>query len=69
MNQPTAEATGERLPQPRQSSWSAMLARDSYVLLAGFLVLLALGWAAGMGLATALAIGALFAGWLSSWSP
>ncbi len=69
MNQPAAEATGERLPQPQRSNWSAVIARDSYVLLAGFLVLLALGRAAGMGLATALAIGALVAGWQSSWSP
>ncbi len=55
MNQPAAEATGERLPQPQRSNWSAVIARDSYVLLAGFVVLLALGRAAGMGLATALA--------------
>jgi hypothetical protein len=69
MNQPAAEAAAERLRQPRRSNWSPMIARDSYVLLAGFLVLLALGRAAGMGLATALAIGALLAGWQSSWSP
>jgi len=68
VNQTAAEATAPRL-RLRPSSWPAAAARNSYVLLAMFIVLVALGRLAGGGLAMALTIGALVAGWLSSWSP
>jgi hypothetical protein len=64
-----AEATREVLARPRRPSWPALVARDSYVLLAVFVVLLALGLLGGLRLSVTLAIGALVAGWLSSWSP
>jgi hypothetical protein len=64
-----AAATGERLARPRRASWPVLVARDSYVLLAGFVVLLGLMPLTGLRLPVALAIGALVAGWLSSWSP
>ena len=69
VSQTAAEATGEQLTRPRRSSWPALVARDSYALLVGFVVLLGLGLLAGLRLPVALAIGALIAGWLSSWSP
>jgi hypothetical protein len=64
-----AEVTGGELTRPRRPSWPALVARDSYALLAVFVVLLAVGLLAGLRLPVALAIGALIAGWLSSWSP
>ena len=63
-----AEATGGELARVRPR-WPALVARDSYTLLAVFVALLGLGLLAGLRLSVALAIGALIAGWLSSWSP
>ena len=63
-----AEATGGERARVRPR-WPALVARDSYTLRAVFVVLLGLGLLAGLRLSVALAIGALIAGWLSSWSP
>jgi hypothetical protein len=68
MNQAVVEPVGERL-RMRLASWPAAAARNSYVLLAVFGALVLLGRLAGGGLTMALGIGALVAGWLSSWSP
>ena len=64
-----AAAGADRLARPGRPGWPALLARDSYALLAVFVALLGLGSLAGLRLGVALAIGALVAGWLSSWSP
>jgi hypothetical protein len=67
VNQAVVEPVGGRL-RTRLASWPAA-ARNSYALPAVFIVLVALGRLAGGGLTMAVTIGALVAGWLSSWSP
>ena len=66
---PLATEATDKQPTRPSPRWPALVARDSYTLLAVFVVLLGLGLLAGLRLSVALAIGALIAGWLSSWSP
>lgn len=61
---------GRRQIRDQEGGIPARLARDSYVLAgAYFLMLLALTRLFGFSLMTAALMGALLAGWSSSWSP